>query len=167
MEDFSPGNLPAGASQLVMNTCPPVIRSRTKSCPPGRPAPRARRPTGAPATVPCRPQRAPALPASGRGPPSGSGPGRQTAGGLSVDPGRQIILVGPGQAGPGLQFRPAVAILVGPKILINGHRGPQGVPDGTHGLIREGQLLPVPGKVPAESGPPGGPVSPQSGPGSE
>ena len=53
---------------------------------------------------------------------------------------------------------------MGPKILINGHRGPQGVPDGTHGLVREGQLLPVPGKVPLNLGRPGGQFPHKVGP---
>ncbi len=154
MEDFSPGKyaprgLTAGDEHLS-----PVIRSRTKSCRRAS-SPRARRPTGAPATVPCRPQRAP--PASFRERAAvrvWPWEANCRAGCPSIQAARSSLM-GPGQAGPGLQFRPAVAVPGGPEGLINGHRGPcLWSLDGPHGLKRISS--PGPRKSPDESGPPGG-----------
>lgn len=167
MEDFSPGNLPRRGLTAGDEHLSPSDPVQDKVLPPGRPAPRARRPTGAPATVPCRPQRAPAPPASGRGPPSGSGPGRQTAGRAvrrSRPPDRPCG-ARTGRTGPPIP--PGGGCPGGPE---GPHKWTPWAPRGSGRYPRSGKrgsAPPGPRKSPAESGPPGGPVSPQSGPGSE
>ena len=64
----------------------------------------------------------------------------------------EIVLVGAGQALPGLQLRLFVALLVGEQLGENLPRAPLRIGDGGHRLVPEIQVLPPAGEVPVDGG---------------